>query len=227
MFVGHSVRWTRGGGYPHGKELTPSLTPAPGCMGTKRGAGEGGRTPPLMVGSKSAENISGLTSRVPKAQQKNFALILPFWGCASISCNFWGLASILCHFWGCLNFVLWQSTPPPPLVQENPLHNKRGARETSLSLSQMYSTMFNIELLPRVCWLDLSTVVCQVVLKKAVNQTVHRTLRLCGQRVRVESRYWQIFLPTENCISCTMFPRQTACHKGWSPLPCQACSKPC
>ena len=28
--------------------------------------------------------------------------------------------------------------------------------------------------------------------KKAVNQTVHQTLRLCGQRVRVKSGDWQM-----------------------------------
>ena len=59
--------------------------------------------------------------------------------------------------------------------------------------------------------------VSQVVLKKTV--TVHPTLRLCGQRVLVVYGVWQMFLPMENCISTVMSLRQTACHRGWSPLP--------
>ena len=39
------------------------------------------------------------------------------------------------------------------------------------------------------------------------------------QRVRVVYGDWQMFLPTENCTSSAMFLRQTACHRGWSPLP--------
>ena len=48
---------------------------------------------------------------------------------------------------------------------------------------------------------------------------MHQTLRLCGQRVRMVYGDWQMFLPTENCTSQAMFLRQTACHRGWSPLP--------
>ena len=51
------------------------------------------------------------------------------------------------------------------------------------------------------------------------NGTVHQTLRLCGQRVRVVCGDWQMFLSTENCALRVMFLRQTACHRGWSPLP--------
>ena len=50
------------------------------------------------------------------------------------------------------------------------------------------------------------------------NGTVHQTLRLCGQRVHVVCGVWQMFLPTENCVFHPMFLRQTACHRGWSPL---------
>ena len=46
-----------------------------------------------------------------------------------------------------------------------------------------------------------------------------QTQRLCGQRVCVVYGDWQMFLPTGNCVSCVMFLRQTACHRGWSPLP--------
>ena len=48
---------------------------------------------------------------------------------------------------------------------------------------------------------------------------MHQTRRLCGQRVREVYRDWQMFLPTENCTLRAMFLRQTACHRGWSPLP--------
>ena len=42
---------------------------------------------------------------------------------------------------------------------------------------------------------------------------------LCGQRVCVVYGNGQMFLPTENCTSRSMFLRQTAYHRGWSHLP--------
>ena len=56
---------------------------------------------------------------------------------------------------------------------------------------------------------------------------MHQTLGLCGQRVHVVYGDWQMFLPTENCTSCVMFLRQTACHRGWSPAkPAPKAAKP-
>ena len=40
-----------------------------------------------------------------------------------------------------------------------------------------------------------------------------------GQRVHVEYGGWQTFLPMTNCTPRVMLSSQTACHRGWSPLP--------
>ena len=58
---------------------------------------------------------------------------------------------------------------------------------------------------------------CSSLVKPA--PTMHQTLRLCGQRVCVVYGDWQMFLPTEKCISRVIFLRKTACPRGWSPLP--------
>ena len=51
------------------------------------------------------------------------------------------------------------------------------------------------------------------------SDSVRPTLRLFGQRVLVVYGVWQMFLPTENCLSPMIFLRQTAFHRGWGPLP--------
>ena len=55
--------------------------------------------------------------------------------------------------------------------------------------------------------------------------TVHQTLRLCGQKVRMGYGGWQTLLPTGNRTSCVMFLSQTACHRGWCPLTINRCQR--
>ena len=95
------------------------------------------------------------------------------------------------------------SAPPPlPLHSTHPCIVSGGAEGTITFRFANLLRRSDIELLLCGCWLD------KVVL----------ALRLCGQRVRVVYGDWQMFLPTESCTSHVIFPRQTACHRGWSPL---------
>ena len=96
--------------------------------------------------------------------------------------------------------------PPPPLVQETPLHSKRGGegRGNRHFHCPKFTEKFDIELLPRVCWLDkvvafvhccvlhasfilgtvLDPVSCRPLSFSQCQPCMLSILRLCGQRVR-------------------------------------------